>query len=142
MDKERKIKYSNNDITVMWKPDICIHAAKCAKGLPKVFDPKAKPWVNMSGDTSESIIAQVNECPSGALSIEKNNNNMEDKESKKSSLTIQVADKGPYLIKTGCTIIDTDGNETVKDGVVALCRCGASSNKPFCDGAHKNTDVL
>ena len=141
MDKERKIRYKNDDVTVIWKPDICIHAANCAKGLPEVFNPKSKPWINVNGADSKSIISQVNKCPSGAITIEKQNI-MENKESQEQKLVVQVADKGPYLIKTGCTIIDANGNETMKEGVVALCRCGASSNKPFCDGAHKNTDVL
>jgi CDGSH-type Zn-finger protein len=50
---------------------------------------------------------------------------------------IQVADKGPYLIQTDCVIVHIDGREETKTGTVALCRCGASANKPFCDGHHK-----
>jgi len=138
---EKKINYSNDKITVVWKPEVCIHAANCANGLPKVFNPENKPWVNMSGASSAAIIDQVNKCPSGALTIKKQTY-MENSKSNNDALKIQVADKGPYLIKDGCTIIDTNGDEIIKEGTVALCRCGASSNKPFCDGAHKNTDVL
>jgi len=62
-------KYSNGEVTIVWKPDICIHSAKCFKGLPEVFDPKKRPWINAEGATTERIIEQVKICPSGALSF-------------------------------------------------------------------------
>ncbi len=60
--------YSNGDVTVIWKPGLCQHATFCFRGLPTVFNPKARPWVNVEGATTEAIIAQVGRCPSGALS--------------------------------------------------------------------------
>ena len=62
-------KYTNGEITVRWQPDKCVHSGICAKGLIKVFNPKARPWVNMDGADSEAIVNQVKKCPSGALSI-------------------------------------------------------------------------
>ena len=67
--KDRTIKYPNDELTVLWKPGLCIHSGICAAGLPKVFQPKAKPWVNMNSASSDEIIEQVSKCPSGALSI-------------------------------------------------------------------------
>ena len=67
MSKET-FKYSNNEVTVVWKPNICIHSTLCWKGLIKVFNPKEKPWIKMNGATTEKIIEQVKKCPSGALS--------------------------------------------------------------------------
>ena len=61
-------KYDNGEITVVWKPGVCIHSARCAKGLPAVFNPAEKPWINVKGADTEAIINQVNQCPSGALS--------------------------------------------------------------------------
>lgn len=61
--------YSNGDITVIWKPDTCIHSGICFKGLPGVFDPRRKPWIEMDQATTDQIIEQVKKCPSGALSI-------------------------------------------------------------------------
>src|SRR5688572_17517820 len=61
-------KYSNDDITVVWKPDVCIHSTKCWKGLLEVFDPRRSPWIVMENSTTERIIDQVGQCPSGALS--------------------------------------------------------------------------
>lgn len=68
MPKET-LTYSNGDITVAWKPGNCTHSTLCWKGLIRVFNPKARPWVNMQGGSSEEITQQVLKCPSGALSI-------------------------------------------------------------------------
>jgi putative redox protein len=65
----KKHTYSNDDITVVWKPELCRHSARCATQLPTVFNPGAKPWINMDGATSKEIIEQVARCPTGALSI-------------------------------------------------------------------------
>ena len=64
-------RYTKDGVTVVWKPSVCIHSTICFRGLPSVFDPRRKPWVEMEGAENENIIDQVNRCPSGALSIEK-----------------------------------------------------------------------
>ncbi|MBX7107696.1 MAG: (4Fe-4S)-binding protein [Chitinophagales bacterium] len=71
---ERKItkKYSNGEITIVWKPDLCIHSGRCFSGLPEVFDNNARPWIKPEGSTTERIIRQVQKCPSGALSYFRN----------------------------------------------------------------------
>ena len=53
------------------------------------------------------------------------------------NVKVQVAPGGPLLVNGSITLVDKDGNETSREGMTALCRCGASQNKPFCDGAHK-----
>ena len=65
--------YTNGEVTVIWKPNICMHSGICFAGLIEVFDPSVRPWVNMEGATTEQIIAQVKKCPSGALSFKMNN---------------------------------------------------------------------
>lgn len=60
--------YTNGEVTIVWQPDVCIHSAKCFHGLPEVFDPREKPWIRPEGATTEQIVAQVERCPSGALS--------------------------------------------------------------------------
>lgn len=62
-------EYSNSELTIVWKPALCTHSANCARGLREVFNPKARPWINLSGATAERIRAQVAKCPSGALSL-------------------------------------------------------------------------
>lgn len=53
---------------------------------------------------------------------------------------ITVRAQGPLLVKGTCILRDADGNEITKNETFALCRCGSSSNKPFCDGTHKTID--
>lgn len=60
-------EYSNGEITVVWKPNTCIHSTLCWKELGKVFKPRSRPWVDMDGADSETIKSQVDRCPSGAL---------------------------------------------------------------------------
>ncbi|HVI49545.1 MAG TPA: (4Fe-4S)-binding protein [Chitinophaga sp.] len=62
-------KYSNGEVTIVWRPAICQHSEICFHGLPDVFNPKASPWITPEGSTTERIINQVKQCPSGALSF-------------------------------------------------------------------------
>jgi len=64
-------EYSNGEITIVWKPDLCIHSDVCVKTLPNVYKPDERPWIQMENATNEELIAQVSKCPSGALSIKK-----------------------------------------------------------------------
>ena len=133
-----KKSYSNKEITVIWKPDLCIHSTKCWKASLEIFNPKRRPWIDMSSGTTEEIIKIVDNCPSGALSYERNNQMSEQKaQSQQSQTTVQVNKGGPYLVKGKFVFVGSDGKEEIKEGSVALCRCGASNNKPFCDGVHR-----
>ncbi len=77
-DVEKKINYTNGDVTVVWKPEFCKHSGRCVTQLPSVFNLQQRPWVNMDGADSERIIQQVNRCPTGALTAFHN----KDKEAK------------------------------------------------------------
>jgi len=61
-------KYTNGEVTVVWQPAKCTHSMRCFMGLPEVFDPDKRPWVTPEGAGTERIIAQIKQCPSGALS--------------------------------------------------------------------------
>lgn len=60
-------EYSNGEITVIWKPDLCIHAGICVQMLPEVYKPGQRPWVTVQNATTEQLKDQVTACPSGAL---------------------------------------------------------------------------
>ncbi len=63
-----KKNYSNGTVTVVWQPKLCIHSGNCVRGLNSVFNTRKSPWINMEGADTETIIRQVDKCPSGALS--------------------------------------------------------------------------
>ena len=66
--------YTIDDLTVKWEPHKCIHSTICFRGLPMVFDPRKRPWVNIKGAPKQDIVSQVKKCPSGALSLEMDEN--------------------------------------------------------------------
>lgn len=70
---EKVHKYPNKKITVVWKPEKCIHSGICVKNLPNVYHPKEKPWITPENATDEQLMEQIDKCPSGALTYEKNN---------------------------------------------------------------------
>ena len=129
-------EYTNGEVTVVWKPDICIHSGICAKGLPGVFDPKARPWVNTDGASTSAIVDQVKKCPSGALSYYMNGDKPEETKSEDEQM-VEVMPNGPLMVHGNLRVKHGDGSETRKQKKTAFCRCGASGNKPFCDGSHK-----
>jgi len=71
----KKVEYSNKEITIVWQPKLCQHAAVCVKSLPKVYKPKEKPWITIENASTEALIKQINNCPSGALSFYENKKN-------------------------------------------------------------------
>ncbi|HCO67158.1 MAG TPA: (4Fe-4S)-binding protein [Dysgonomonas sp.] len=65
-------EYTNGEVTVIWKPQLCIHSGICVASLPLVYNPKERPWVKPENATTEELIQQINMCPSGALSYRMN----------------------------------------------------------------------
>lgn len=76
MDDEPR-EYSNGEITIVWRPSLCIQATSCYVDLPEVFAPEKRPWVNPHGASTERIVAQIERCPSGALSYRWNKEDSE-----------------------------------------------------------------
>jgi|ERR1035437_6150421 putative redox protein len=74
-ETDKVIKYPNDEITVLWKPEFCQHSGRCWSQLPEVFDYKKKHWITPEGASSEKIIEQIKKCPSGALGYIYNKDN-------------------------------------------------------------------
>lgn len=70
---EKKIEYTNGELTIVWQPQLCQHAGICVKMLPEVYNPKDRPWVKPENATMKQLVDQISKCPSGALSYRKNN---------------------------------------------------------------------
>jgi uncharacterized Fe-S cluster protein YjdI len=135
--KEKMIKkkeYSNGEVTVVWQPESCIHSGICFRGLPKVFQPRVRPWIKIGGASTEAIVNQVKACPSGALSYYMNADGDQTDESLETK--IEVRENGPLLVFGTLNVNHKDGSEEIKSKITAFCRCGGSGNKPYCDGAH------
>ncbi len=141
MEKRITKKYDNGEITVIWQPHKCIHSAICFRGLPSVFDPQKRPWVNIEGADTATIADQVEKCPSRALSYQMDDkkpylNGHAQPDAPTANTKITVKANGPLLVHGDLMVQNTAGNEEEKSGVTAFCRCGFSQNKPYCDGSH------
>ena len=131
-------RYTKDGVTVVWKPGVCIHSTVCFKGLPRVFNPGMRPWVNMEGSGLEKIKAQVQNCPSGALSLEAANTDHPVAEEN----LVEVIDNGPLCVHGSVTVKHADGTSEDKSVKTFFCRCGHSGKKPYCDGSHKKVGFI
>lgn len=59
--------YIEEGVTVWFDGEVCQHAALCVKGLPRVFDTSARPWIQPANASVDDVVGQVEQCPSGAL---------------------------------------------------------------------------
>lgn len=136
---EKKIikKYRKDNLTIIWQPHMCIHSGECVRRLPQVYDPKAKPWLKPENASVEALKEQINHCPSGALSFELEGENDAMPET---SVRIVVKKNGPILAHGSLRVEYPEGRVEHKEKITAFCRCGASENKPFCDGSHNKVD--
>jgi len=97
-----------------------------------------RPWIQPENASIEAIKTAIDRCPSGALGYVNNDiAKVKITESSKTEITITL--NGPLHVKGDFSIINSNGDQTEQKERVALCRCGQSANKPFCDGSHKAT---
>ena len=148
-------KYSNDDITVHWKPSECIHSTICYKNLIEVFNPSSRPWVNMRGASTDKITDIVKRCPTNALTYTWNDGRPSEKppeelagpkpgfepekrdQGEETIAKLEIIKGGPLLVEGQFKIFGPDGKEINKKRIAFLCRCGGSKNMPFCDGTHR-----
>ncbi|MEZ4739706.1 MAG: (4Fe-4S)-binding protein [Flavobacteriales bacterium] len=140
MSKEHT--YTNGELTIVWKQDLCIHSKNCWKSLGDVFKPGERPWIHPEGATTERIKAQIDKCPSGALSYRMAEGAADVTPTESDRPMVEVSPDGPLMIKGSIQVKHSDGRIEEREKVTALCRCGSSSNKPFCDGSHRTNGFV
>jgi CDGSH-type Zn-finger protein len=135
--KDKRKNYVGKGITIHDNRKICSHAAECVNNLPSVFKLNARPWINPDAAEKEEIINTIKKCPSGALSYSVDGIEYRDQNERKPMIT--VSNGGPYLVTGGIDLIGDNIQfaEGSSKEHYTLCRCGASNNKPFCDGMHR-----
>lgn len=126
--------YKGKDITVHYNRLLCSHAGECVK-LRSVFDPAQKPWIRPDNGTVDDVIAVVRACPSGALSYSRDGQHPRHEIGGPAGISIDA--NGPYRV-TGIPLATGARAEGASPEKSVLCRCGASKNKPFCDGTHRD----
>jgi len=131
--EDKNVRYTGNKITIHDNRSVCAHAGYCTDNLASVFRMKQEPWIDPDAASVEEIVATIRKCPSGALSysVDDTENLTADNEP-----AIRIAPNGPYIVSGGIELTNTNWGEGVSTDGYTLCRCGASKNKPFCDGSH------
>ena len=127
------LEYSTNEIVVEWQPRLCFHSHNCIRALPKVFDAERRPWIDLDQASAAEVEAAIAQCPSGALRASRPGV----PETRPEPLEVKASAGGPLLIRGGVRVLDAEGNLLYEGDRAALCRCGGSANKPFCDGTHR-----
>jgi len=125
--------YDGDEVTVTWDQERCIHAQACVDGLPEVFNPERRPWIEPGQAEADAVETVVPQCPTGALHLTRNGDHPEPMPD---TNRIVIDADGPLYVHADAELIDADGETLLADTRMALCRCGQSSNKPLCDGSH------
>jgi CDGSH-type Zn-finger protein len=136
--KDKRRDYVGEKITIHDNRCVCAHPGYCYTGLPSVFHLDGRPWIDPDAASPSEIAEVIEKCPSGALSYSIDGVEHRDLDREPG---ITVSKGGPYCVVGG---IEVDCDEPRAQGVsrehCTLCRCGASTNKPFCDGTHDEID--
>jgi CDGSH-type Zn-finger protein len=126
-------RYPGNEITVTDNRGTCCHFGNCTEHLPEVFGERGDGFVQPDAASKEQIVDIVHACPSGALGYLLDGVAYAGEQREPS---IFVSQNGPYHVRGGIDLHNTQRNEGASREHYALCRCGRSKNKPFCDGSH------
>jgi CDGSH-type Zn-finger protein len=132
---DKRVAYAGKRITIFDNRGICAHAGFCTDGLKQVFRMGVEPWIDPEGAAVDDIIGVIRKCPSGALSYAVDGAEAAD-EPRPPMVT--VTDDGPYAVSGGVELAGVTFGDGASREHYTLCRCGASKNKPFCDGSHWN----
>jgi CDGSH-type Zn-finger protein/uncharacterized Fe-S cluster protein YjdI len=146
MGEPKVHRYAGNDAVVTWDESLCMHAAECVRGAPAVFQPKARPWIDPDAAAVDALAATVARCPSGALKLFRPDGTLivasqalrHDAAVPGRPTVVKVRPDGPNVFEGDfVVVVVTTAQGTRNETLAFMCRCGASKNKPFCDGSHK-----
>jgi CDGSH-type Zn-finger protein/uncharacterized Fe-S cluster protein YjdI len=130
----REHVYKGKGVEVRFVLKRCIHSGECLNHLPGVFSMRRRPWVKPDGDDPERVAQVVEMCPTGALHHTRLDGGPQEVPPAENVVSVVV--DGPLYVRGDVRVVDPEGNELLRDTRVALCRCGASRNRPLCDNAH------
>lgn len=132
--ENNKESYRGKKITIYDNRSLCAHAGVCTDNLSAVFRMKQEPWIDPDAASVEDIVNTIQNCPSGALSYSVDQAVRHENDDSEPGIFIAV--NGPYVVSAGEGLLDTSWGDGASKSKYTLCRCGASKNKPFCDGSH------
>ena len=130
-------EYTGRGIRVEWYAGRCIHVGECIRTMPRVFDSRRRPWVDLTFPEAEAnaVAEAVLRCPTGALHFERFDGGQQETPSPVMRAT--PIPKGPLYLQGDIDVFDEAGQLIRHDTRVAICRCGKSRHMPFCDNSHR-----
>jgi len=135
MSDDEKTMFPGEEVDVEWDGRLCIHLAECGQSEGELFVGGRQPWCQPDLVTAEQAIEIVRRCASGALTYEAKDAGL--REIPDDENTVTVACNGPYFVRGDLEIQNAPGDMPGVGFRAALCRCGNSRNKPFCDNSHE-----
>jgi len=135
MSDKKVVRYEGADADVQWDGRLCIHIGECGRAKSELFVGGRQPWCKPDCATPDEVVDVVTRCPTGALSFTRKDGGPE--ESAQTENVVMVMYNGPLYLRGA---LEIDGAPADMQGVrfrAALCRCGESKNKPFCDNSHE-----
>jgi CDGSH-type Zn-finger protein/uncharacterized Fe-S cluster protein YjdI len=130
-----RFTFSGADVDATWDKRLCIHVSECTRAKGEIFASGRSPWGDPDRAEADVVVEVVARCPTGALTATRKDGG--DAETAAEENTVLVSNNGPLYVRGELHI---DGAPDDMAGVAlraALCRCGQSANKPFCDNAHE-----
>lgn len=138
-DDRNHFRYEGKKLDVVWDRRLCIHVGECGRAKGELFVGGRKPWCQPDLTADDGEAAEViDRCPTGAITIEAKEGDY--REEPAATNTITVANHGPLYLRGD---LEIEGAADDMPGVkfrAALCRCGKSKNKPFCDNTHESAE--
>ena len=135
MAKAKVVEYAGKEVTVSWRSDLCIHVGECGRAKGELFITGRKPWCDPDTAGTDDVQDVIVRCPTGALTVDIGGQGVTEQADARNTVT--VAYNGPLFVRGD---LEIDGAPDDAPGLrfrAALCRCGRSANKPFCDNSHE-----
>ena len=139
MSKTTIFEYKGDAQTVTWDRRLCIHVGECGRAKGELFVTGRDPWCDPNVADQADVQGVVARCPTGALAV-KSGDGTYLTEPAASENEVHIANDGPLYVSGDLSIDGASDDMHSVSRRAALCRCGASKNKPFCDNSHREID--
>ena len=137
MSKTTIFEYKGDAQTVTWDRRLCIHVGECGRAKGDLFVGGRDPWCDPNVADQDDISDIVARCPTGALAI-RDQDGKPVAEATPGENEVLIANDGPLYVSGDLSIDGASDDMQSVSRRAALCRCGASKNKPFCDNSHRD----
>ncbi len=135
MSENQKSRYPGNKVDVVWERRLCIHIGECGRAKGELFVGGRKPWCVPDLVSQEEVLDVVERCPTGALTYHFKDSSVSEQPDEENTVTVTY--NGPYFMRGELVIEGAAETNTQPAFRAALCRCGRSSYKPYCDNSHE-----